>query len=153
MNFYHTGHPLKNVKFPFEHVSINDLIENDFDGYWVIKGQQVPKLNLKTIVGTVLIKNKKQNIVVLSTSDGVIKIKCYKQQFAKYDKVVKGTDEEGEEYIIQDSFFEKGTHLKVTGVLRDSMFIPKVYKKDVINPIEKIFLNNSNIFVRLEDKK
>ena len=149
MNFYHSGHPLSEIKFPFEHCSIYDLKENDFDGYWTIKGEQVPKLNLKTIVGTVLIKNKKQSIITLSTPDGIIKVKCYKQQFAKYDKVI--TDEEEE--IIQDSFFEKGTHLKITGILRDSMMIPKVYKKNGVEPIERIVLNSEGVFNYLEDKK
>lgn len=149
MNFYHSGHPLSEIEFPFEHCSIYDLKENDFDGYWTIKGEQVPKLNLKTIVGTVLIKNKKQSIITLSTPDGIIKVKCYKQQFAKYDKVI--TDEEEE--IIQDSFFEKGTHLKITGILRDSMMIPKVYKKNGVEPIERIVLNSKGVFNYLEDKK
>jgi hypothetical protein len=149
MNFYHSGHPLEELVFPFEHVSIYDLKENDFDGYWTIKGEQVPKLNLKTIVGTVLVKNKKQNIVTLSTPEGIIKVKCYKQQFAKYDKVI--TDEEEE--VIQDSFFEKGVHLKITGILRDHMFIPKVYKKVGVEPIEKINLNDNGEFDYLEDKK
>ena len=149
MNFYHSGHPLYDLELPFEYVTINDLKENDFDGYWTIKGEQVPKLNLKTIVGTVLVKNKKQNIVTLSTPDGIIKVKCYKQQFAKYDKVI--TDEEEE--IIQDSFFEKGVHLKLTGILRDHMFIPKVYKKVGVEPIERIVLNDDGKFDYLEDKK
>lgn len=147
MNFYHSGHPLKGIKFPFAYDSINDLIENDFDGYWNIKGQQVPKMRLKTIIGTVLIKNKKQNIITLSTPNGVIKLKCYKQSFAKYDKV----NGEGEN-IIQDSFFEKGTHLRVIGILRDGMFIPKVYKNLNTEPIEKINIENGK-FVNLEVKK
>jgi hypothetical protein len=137
------------MSFPFDYSSIYELKENDFDGYWTIKGEQVPKLNLKTIIGTVLIKNKKQSIITLSTPDGIIKVKCYKQQFAKYDKVI--TDEEEE--IIQDSFFEKGVHLKLTGILRDNMFIPKVYKKNGVEPIERIVLNEEGQFNYLADKK
>lgn len=148
MNFYHSGHPLVNVNFPFEHFSINDLKENDFDGYWTIKGEMVPKLVLKTVIGTVLIKNKKQSIITLSTPDGIIKVKCYKQQFAKYDKVITNSEEE----IVQDSFFEKGVHLKITGILRDSMLIPKIYKNTGTEAIERIVLSDEGDFSHLEDK-
>ncbi len=148
LNFYHSGHPLSNISYPFETTKIEDLKENDFDGYWQIKGVAVPKINLKTIVGTVLVKNKKNNIIVLSCPDGVIKVKCYKVQFAKYDKVI----EESDEYEEQDSFFEKGTNLSITGFLRDGVFIPKVYKKNNIDPIMKIVINN-NTFDHLEAKR
>ena len=148
LNFYHSGHPLSNISYPFETTRIEDLKENDFDGYWQIKGVAVPKINLKTIVGTVLVKNKKNNIIVLSCPDGVIKVKCYKVQFAKYDKVIEESDEHEE----QDSFFEKGTNLSVTGFLRDGVFIPKVYKKNNVDPIMKVVISNNN-FDHLEAKR
>jgi DNA polymerase-3 subunit alpha len=148
LNFYHSGHPLTDVSYPFETTALDELKENDYDGYWQIKGVTIPKINLRTITGTVLVKNKKSNIVVLSCPDGVMKVKCYKVQFAKYDKVAE--DESGEE--LQDSFFEKGTHLSVTGFLRDGMFIPKVYKKNGTDPIMKIVIGSDGQFNCLENK-
>lgn len=148
LNFYHSGHPLSNITYPFEVSKLNDLKENDFDGYWQIKGAAIPKINLKTIVGTVIVKNKKNNMIVLSCPDGIIKVKCYKIQFAKYDKVI----EEDDQFEEQDSFFEKGTNLSVTGFLRDGVFIPKVYKKNNVDPIMKVVISN-NTFDHLEAKR
>lgn len=150
LNFYHSGHPLSKVVYPFETTYIDDLKENDYNGYWHIKGTAVPKINLKTIVGTVLVQNKKSNIVVLSCPEGVIKVKCYKIQFAKYDKVVKDEWDE----VVQDSFLKKGTNLAITGFLRDGMFIPKVYKKmgELEDPIMKINLGEDGKFNNVEAK-
>lgn len=147
LNFYHSGHPLSNVVYPFDTTPLNELRENDFDGYWTIKGTSVPKINLKNIVGTVIVANKKAGIIVLSCPDGVIRVKCYKIQYAKYDKTVEEYDE-----VIQDSFFKKGTHLRVRGYLRDNMFIPKAYKSDGTDPITKIILNDQGEFEQLETK-
>ena len=102
---------------------------------------------MKNIVGTVIVANKKAGIIVLSCPDGVIRVKCYKIQYAKYDKTVEEYDE-----IIQDSFFKKGTHLRVRGYLRDNMFIPKAYKSDGTDPITKIILNDQGEFEQLETK-
>ena len=149
LNFYHSGHPLTNKEFPIEVDSIDDLKENDFDGFWNINGEMVPKMVLHSIAGTVLVKDKKANIVVLSTPDGVIKVKIYKAQFAKYDKVTE--DEEGN--VIEDSFLDKGNHLLITGILRDEMFIPKVYKNTPQPPILKIVLDENNNFVGFNERK
>lgn len=146
LNFYHSGNPLTNVIYPFETTEPNDLRENEFDGYWTIKGAQVPKAVLHNIVGTVIVANKKANIIVLACPKGVIKVKCYKVQYAKYDKVV---EEYGE--LVQDSFFKKGTNLKVRGYLRDGMFVPKAYKSDGCDPIMRIVVENEE-FVQLEEK-
>lgn len=149
LNIYYSGHPLTNAVFPFETCSILDLRENDFDGFWNINGEQIPKMNLRTFVGVVLVKNKKESIIILSTPDGIIKMKMFKQQFAKYDKEVTNADEE----VIQSSFLEKGTVLRVTGILRDEMFVPKVYKKSGFSdPIVRVILNPNNTFNRIEEK-
>jgi hypothetical protein len=99
-------------------------------------------------MGTVLVKDKKANIIVLSTPDGVIKVKLYKASFARFDKVVE--DEEGN--ILEDSFLEKGTHLLITGILRDEMFIPKIYKGVKGDTIQRIILNADNSFNRIVEK-
>ena len=148
LNFYHSGHPLTNIKFPYENTALSNLKENDFDGYWQIKGNSIPKLNLKMISGTVLVVNKKANIVVLSCPDGVMRVKCYKSQYAKYDKTVE--NEWGE--IIQEGFFKKGTHLRVSGFLRDGVFIPKVYGKNNGDPIVKIVLDDDGNYLGIEEK-
>lgn len=148
LNFYHSGHPLAGCGITEDVESINDLVENDFDGHFMIRGAMVPKMKLHTIMGTVLVKDKKANIIVLSTPDGVIKVKLYKASFARFDKVVE--DEEGN--ILEDSFLEKGTHLLITGILRDEMFIPKIYKGVKGDTIQRIILNADNSFNRIVEK-
>lgn len=149
LNFYHSGHPLTNVKLPYDVDPITVLVDNEFDGYWNIKGNKVPKMVIRRIQGTVLVKNKQKNLIVLSTPDGVIQCKIYKSQFAKYDKVVKNSDGE----VLEPSFLDKGTHLMMTGVLRDGIFVPKVYKDTGHEPIMKIILTDQNEFVELVDKR
>lgn len=149
LNFYHSGHPLDNITYSIDVENINNLKENDFDGFWNIKGEMVPKMVLHTIAGTVLVKDKKANIIVLSTPNGVIKVKIYKAQFAKYDKVTE--DEEGK--VIEGSFLDKGNHLLITGILRDEMFIPKVYKNTKQTPIMKIILDKDNNFISLQERR
>lgn len=151
LNFYHSGHPLTNcgVKELYTIDNINDLRENDFDGFFIINGEQVPKMKLHSIVGTVLVKDKKANIIVLSTPDGVIKVKIYKAQFAKYDKVIE--DSMGE--VIDASYLDKGNHLMLTGILRDEMFIPKVYKNSKMPPIARLVLNSRNGLVNVQERK
>lgn len=150
LNFYHSGHPLDGLICPLEIAKLDELKENDFDGYFNIKGNAIPKMNLKRIIGTVLVANKKSNIVVLSCPDGVMRVKCYKVQYAKYDKVLE--DEYGN--VIQESFFEKGSHLCVSGFLRDNMFIPKVYGKGS-DPITRLVFNERNMkeCIGLEEKE
>jgi hypothetical protein len=150
LNFYHSGHPLDGLKCPLEIAKLDELKENDFDGYFNIKGNAIPKMNLKLIMGTVLVANKKSNIVVLSCPDGVMRVKCYKVQYAKYDKVLE--DDYGD--VIQESFFEKGSHICVSGFLRDGMFIPKVYGKGS-DPITRLVFNELNMkeCIGLEEKE
>lgn len=149
LNFFHSGHPLTGLLTPIELTPITELRENEFDGFWNIDGQAVPKMVLHSIAGTVLVKDKKANILVLSTPDGVIKVKIYKAQFAKYDKVVKNADGD----VVEESFLDKGTHLLITGIYRDEMFVPKVYKDTKQPPILKIILNANNSFNGFREKK
>lgn len=148
LNFYHSGHPLANCELPYDITSINDLVENDFDGHFMIRGNLVPKMRLKTIAGTILAKDKKANIIIVSTPDGVIKVKLYKASFARFDKTVE--DSEGN--VIEESFLEKGVHVLITGILRDEMFIPKVYKETKVDSIQRIYLDENNNFVRCVKK-
>ena len=148
LNFYYSGHPLENAKIPGEIRRLTDIEEGEIDGYWNIDGNTIPKMKLSTICGTVLIADDKKHLVTLSTPDGVIKCNVYKAQYAKYNKEIE--DSEGN--VISASFFKKGNHIMITGILRDEVFIPKVYKNLKIKPIRRIILNDNNEFVCFEDK-
>ncbi len=144
LNFYYSGHPLANVvsQLPCEITSAKDLKEDDFDGFWMIKGKRVPKYKLHTIVGVVIDKDKTKGLVTLSTPDGVIDMKLYKQQYAILSHQLSDLDDEGNKIVTEESFVEKGTFLLVTGILRNNLFVPKVYKDTGFDPILKIVFNN-----------
>jgi len=48
-------------------------------------------------------------------------------------------------------FFEKGTHLAITGIKRGDMFLPKVYKRTGIHEILKIIVEGDQ-FVKFMAK-
>ena len=143
LSFYHSGHPLTKVaqQFPIPVTPIPNLIENDFDGFWMIKGKAVPKYRLSTIIGAVIDKDKTKGTFTLAGVEGVIDVKLPKQVFAQFVHTISDIDEEGNKVIVEDSFFEKGTFLAVTGILKGSTFVPKVYKNTGFDSILKIVLD------------
>jgi len=148
LNCYYSGHPLVKVELPIDITPVSALVENEFDGSWMIKGKMIPKYKLRTIIGTVIDKDKTKGLVTIQTVDGgVIDIKVFKQQFARYSHVIASEDADND--IIEDSFFEKGTHLVVTGILRGEVFVPKVYKNTGFDAILKIELNKDSTLKQL----
>ena len=140
MSFYYSGHPLIRLELPIPISGVKELQENEFDGFWTIKGKQVPKYRLRTIVGTVIDKDTTKGTFILSCPDGVINVKVFKQQFARYAHTLSETDDDGNKTILENSFFDKGTHLAVTGVLKGDVFMPKTYRNTGFDPILKIVL-------------
>lgn len=144
LSFYYSGHPLTNVaaQLPCEVTSVKNLREDDFDGFWMIKGKRVPKYKLHTILGAVLDKDKTKGLVTLSTPEGIIDMKLYKQQYAILSHQLSDIDEDGNKVVTEESFVEKGTFLLVTGILRNNLFVPKVYKDTGFDPVLKIVLDD-----------
>ena len=147
LNCYYSGHPLSNIQLPVEITPVSALQENEFDGFWLIKGKQVPKHLLRSIMGTVIDKDKTKGLVTIQTVDGgVIDMKVFKQQFARYSHVISQEDEDGNKDILEDSFFDKGVHLFVTGILRGDVFVPKVYRSTGFDAILRVVLNEDGSF-------
>ena len=141
LSFYYSGHPLSKIELPIEITPVDNLVENEFDGFWMIKGKRVPKYKLRSIIGTVVDKDKTKGLVTIQTPDGsVINIKIFKQQFARFAHVISEQDEDGDKNILEDSFFEKGVHLLITGVLKGDVFTPKTYKDTGFESILRIML-------------
>jgi DNA polymerase-3 subunit alpha len=146
LNFYYSGHPLENLVLPVDISGVKDLTEDEFDGFWTIKGKQVPKYKLRTIVGAVIDKDTTKGTFILSCPDGVVNVKVFKQQFARYAHTLSETDDDGNKTVLENSFFDKGTFLAVTGILKGDTFIPKVYKNTGFDAILKIVLDaNGNL--------
>ena len=154
INFYYDGHPLKKVikQLPIAVSPINTIVEGAQDGFFFIKGKEIPKMKLYTIAGTVIDRDRTKGLVTLQCPDGVVSLKVYKDLFATFMSVVGDIDESGEKDIEQDSFFEKGVHLLVTGIQRGMTFVPKVYKSTGRKSILKIVLDDEGNFVELEEK-
>lgn len=147
LNMLYSGHPLQDIKLPKEFSTIEEAKDTVIVSYWKIKGKDVPKFKLYSIIGTVLFSDSKKNFVLIHTLEGVIKLQIYKQQFTKYDKPAYRDDD-----TTQESFFTKGTNLMITGVMRDDVFIPKVYKGTPQPPIVKIVLDDKYQFLTFEEK-
>jgi DNA polymerase-3 subunit alpha len=154
MNFYFSGHPLSKVlpQLPYPTDRIEDIVEGMQEGQFVIKGKTIPRMKLFTIAGTVIDKDKVKGLVTLQTPSGVVNLKIYKDLFSTFIATIGDIDENGEKEIEQDSFFEKGTHLLVTGIQRGATFVPKVYTKTGRKSILKIVLDEDGDFVELEEK-
>jgi DNA polymerase-3 subunit alpha len=154
MNFYFSGHPLNKVlpQLPYPTDRIENIVEGMQEGQFVIKGKAIPRMKLFTIAGTVIDKDKVKGLVTLQTPSGVVNLKIYKDLFSTFIATIGDIDENGEKEIEQDSFFEKGTHLLVTGIQRGATFVPKVYTKTGRKSILKIVLDEDGDFVELEEK-
>lgn len=155
INFYYTDHPLKKVikQLPIAINRVDSIIEGAQDGNFFIKGKEIPRMKLYNIIGTVIDRDRTKGLVTLQCPDGVVSLKVYKDLFATMISVSGDIDEEGEKDIEQDSFFEKGVHLLVTGIQRGMTFVPKVYKNTGRPAIMKIVLDEDGDFVELEAKR
>lgn len=149
LNFYFSDDPLRRVepqiesKLDLDCSALSQIVEGAQDGEFIIKGKVIPKYKLYTIAGTVIDRDKVKGLVTLQCPSGVINLKLYKDLYATFVSV----DDE------QDSFFEKGIHLLVTGILRGSTFIPKVYKNTGRKAILKINLDLDSNFLGVEEKQ
>ena len=150
LNFFFNSHPLAKAIPQLElqteiHVNkINEIVEGAQEGTFFIKGKVIPKMKLYTIAGTVIDRDKVKGTVTIQCPDGVVTLKLYKDLYSTFVAV----DEESG----QDSFFEKGINLLVTGVQRGSTFVPKTYKNTGRKSVMKINIDNQNNFINIEEK-
>ena len=147
LNFYFTAHPLSQIipQLPSDIniAALNTVVEGRQDGEFRIHGKIIPKRYLYTIAGTVIDHDKTKGLVTIQCPDGVVNLKLYKDLFATYNADLPD----------QPGFFEKGTHLLVTGIKRGPTFVPKVYKNTKLKSIEKILVDEQGHYLGLEEKK
>ena len=128
LSFYHGPHELSNISEMYNIVNYFNLPENPIIDRVFTKGdKQIILYKLNTIAGTVIAKNKAKHTVTLLTTNGVVNVKFYKTQFAKYNRQLSERDSEGKKHIIEKSWFTRGNKLMITGIRRDDFFIPKSY--------------------------
>lgn len=93
-----------------------------------IKGKEVPIYKLSRIAGTILDKDKNKSTITVLTTHGVVVVKIYKTQFAKYDRQLSERLADGRKHIIEKSWFKRGNKILLMGIRRGQNFIPKKYK-------------------------
>ena len=155
LNFYFSGHPLKKVlkQLPIATSRVEDIVEGSQDGFFFIKGKEIPRMKLYTIAGTVIDKDTTKGLVTLQCPSGVVTLKIYKDLFATLAATVGDIDIEGDKEIEQEGFLDKGNHLLVTGIQRGATFVPKVYKSTGRKAILRIVLDEDGDFFELEEKQ
>lgn len=155
MNFYFRGHPLAKVikQLPIAVNKVSDIVEGAQDGFFFIKGKQIPRMKLYTLAGTVIDKDTTKGLVTIQCPSGVVSLKIYKDLFATLAATVGDIDANGDKEIEQTGFFDKGNHLLVTGIQRGATFVPKVYKSTGRKAILRIVLDEEGDFVEFEEKQ
>lgn len=150
LSFYYHEHELEKLKTDV--YNINDYYslseEPEVERVFNTKdGNEIKLFKLHRIAGTVIDKNKNKNTVTLLTTTGVVILKIWKNQFAKWDKQLSKRDASGVKHIVEKSWFQRGTKLIITGIRRDDAFIPKKYKNTEYPLFEKIISMDDNGFI------
>lgn len=142
MSFYYHEHELQNVnRMIYDIQDFNKLPEQPIVERVIPTkdGKSIQLLELTHICGTVLDKNKMKNSISLLTPTGVVTVKIWKNQFAKYDKQISEIQADGKKKVREKSWFSRGNLLYLQGVRRGDAFIPKAYKGSLHRvPIMKI---------------
>lgn len=147
LRMYTKTHPL--VKFGMTYDRVDELEEKHVSMF-NIQGKQYPKHFIYRIVGTVVAKDKMKHVVTLLTPEGAIDLKIWADVFNHFDRKVT-TVIDGVQHVVQDSFFETGTHLAVFGRYTDGLFFPKIYR-DTGVPSEIFRLNIVDGEIQTEEK-
>lgn len=132
LSFYSSPHELINLSPMYNVCNYFNLSENPIIDKIFNKGDKsIVLYKLNVIAGTVIDKNKSKHIVTLLTINGVVNIKFYKTQFAKYDRQLSERGADGKKKIVEKSWFTRGNKLMIVGIRRDDFFIPKIYSNSI----------------------
>lgn len=150
LGFYYHKHELADLKT--EIYEINNFFslseEPEIDRVFTSKdGFDVSIFKIHRIAGTVIDKDKNKSSVTLLTPDGVVVVKVWKNQFAKWDKQLSERGADGVKHVVEKSWFQRGNKLIITGIRRGDNFIPKKYKNTEHEIFEKILEMDERGFI------
>ena len=130
IGFYYHEHELAHIDEAVYNIcNFNDLCtEPAIDKIMHIQGKDIPMYKLHCLAGTVVDKNKNKNSITLLTKYGVVNVKIYQAQYAKFDKQISEKNPDGTKTVKEKSWFTRGTKILVTGIRRDDTFQLKKYK-------------------------
>lgn len=104
----------------------------------MIKGKKVPLYKIVRIAGTVLDRDKNKHSVTLLTTSGVVTVKIFGPVFAHYDKQISERGDDGKKYVIEKSWFARGSKIIISGIRRGEVFLGKKYARTPWHLVEKI---------------
>ena len=146
LGFYYHEHELSNLRNDI--YNIDNFFELDEEPEVEYSfGKDDKKINMykiHRIAGTIIDKDKNKSSVILLTTDGVITVKIWKNQYAIWDRQISRKNPDGTKTIVEKSFFQRGNKIIITGIRRGDNFIPKKYKNTEWPLFEKI--------IKLDDK-
>lgn len=95
------------------------------------EAKRFPKYKISRIAGTVLNADNNHHVVSLLTKYGVVNVKVNKGKYAFYNKRITSTDENGNNSVIEEPWFKRGTLLMVCGIRREDQFFPTIYQETI----------------------
>lgn len=141
VGYYDGAHELDGIDLGRPIVNYFDLSEEPkiSHSFSSKDGKEITLYELSSIAGTVIERNKLKSTVTLLTQYGVVKVRVYKSQFAKFDRQSFVKDEEtGKKTITERSWFTRGNKLLLQGIRRGDFFVPKSYRSSPFTPITLI---------------
>lgn len=164
LNYYDKKHELDGInesKYGIE--NFFDMPEEPevYDFYTRYIGNnkvKMPKYRISRIAGTVIHRDKDHSLVYLLTVHGCVTVKFTKGHFAYYNKRISilNPNNSDKKIIVENSWFERGSKLIITGVRFEHNFKPMRYNdtiyQHVCNKIEKIY-DDGTLFIKSEREK
>ena len=150
LSFYYHEHELNKLKTSVYEISDYTKLnpEPKIKNKYETKDNKVISIyELYRIAGTVIDKDKNKSSVTLLTPSGVVNVKIWKNQYAKWDKQISQRDIDGKKHVLEKSWFTRGTKLIITGIRRGDSFVPKKYKSTEWPLFEKINKLSENGFI------
>lgn len=133
LSYYPYKHQLATTGI-IEDLNIKTFSELPVDGKYVGKRKQYEKV---AIAGTVISKNIKGVIDIITTNDEVISVRVGKDRYGKYNKkIMSGSAKE--RVLESDSFFNRGETLLFIGYRRGNDFIANNYGTNFEHPVMRI---------------
>lgn len=149
LGFYYHEHELKNLKNEvYDIVNFFDLPEEpEIERSFEKDDKKINMYKISRIAGTVIDKDKNKSSVILLTTDGVVTVKVWKNQYAIWDRQIARKNPDGTKTVVEKSFFQRGNKLIITGIRRYDNFIPKKYKNTEWPLFEKIVEMSGDGFI------
>lgn len=119
--------------YPYQHQLLYTDLTDTFD---IVNFKELPENGDKStgrmkyekgiIAGTVIDKDKRGLVTVVTPDDEVVMVRIGKQRFGKYNKkIMEGTGKNRK--LVEDSWFVRGTRLMFSGYRREDTFMANNY--------------------------